>query len=453
MSQPHFRLIVNRRSLKFRVQQLVALLVVVGMVFSWPLADEKKFQPEKIGKGLNFFSQNQEIEMGRSYSSQLNGDLTLVDDPQITRYVEQVGRRLVDASMRRDLEYRFFVVNTKEVNAFALPGGFIYVNRGLIETTDNESELAGVIGHEIGHVVGKHSLKQLSKKLLLAGITVGAGLAVSAKSKKWGEIVSIAGGVGLFFASLKYSRDDEREADYLGMTELHKAGYSPWGMVSFFEKLESESKGRGMPAFLSTHPLPRERKANMRQQIAELNLGEPGLMASSRDFERCKTRLAGLWSPPPAKEKTLSNALTALRTDTDPSAGDEAMSRQRRTGAFLKSARIPGDSTWVDTGIDVQAGDLVKIDAAGKVYWKKNSAESCGPDGVPGKGFWKPISSANTGALIGKIGVNSTDYFVIGSRFSQRMTGTGRLFLGINDDNNFDNRGEFEVRIHVGPLS
>ena len=125
-------------------------------------------------------------------------------------------------------------------------------------------------------MVGKHSLKQLSKKLLLAGITVGAGLAVSAKSKKWGEIVSIAGGIGVFFAALKYSRDDEREADYLGLTELDNAGYSPWGMVTSSRSSSRRAKAGGMPAFLSTHPLPRERKANMRQQIAELNLGEPG---------------------------------------------------------------------------------------------------------------------------------------------------------------------------------
>ncbi len=452
MSQPHVRLIVNRGSFTFHLYQLVAFLVVVALVLGTPLADQKKWQPEKIGKGLNFFSQNQEIEMGRSYSSQLNGDLVLVDDPEITQYVERVGLRLVDVSLRRDLEYRFFVVNTKEINAFALPGGFVYVNRGLIETTDNESELAGVIGHEIGHVAGKHSLKQLSKKLLLAGITIGAGLAVGAKSKKWGQIVSIAGGVGVFFAALKYSRDDEREADWLGLTELHKAGYNPWGMVSFFEKLESKSKGSGLPAFLSTHPLPRERKANMRQQIADLNVGEPRAIESSLEFERCRTRLAALWSPPPEREKTLSNALAALRTEKDSPREDEQSRVQGGSDrSFVKSAIIPGDSTWVDTGVDVEAGDMIEIGAAGKVYWKKNSAESCGPDGVPGKGFWKPISSANTGALIGKIGTGSSDYFVIGSSFRGRATEGGRLFLGINDDNNFDNRGEFKVRIHVGP--
>jgi len=451
MSQPHLCSLAHRRLFQFRLHQLVAFLVVAALVLSVPLADQKKWQPEKIGKGLNFFSQNQEIEMGRSYSSQLNGQLQLVDNPQITQFVEQVGRRLVDSSMRRDLQYRFFVVNTKEINAFALPGGFIYVNRGLIERTDNESELAGVIGHEIGHVVGKHSLKQLSKKLLLAGITVGAGLAVSAKSKKWGEIVSIAGGVGVFFASLKYSRDDEREADWLGLTELNQAGYSPWGMVSFFEKLESESKGRGLPAFLSTHPLPRERKANMRQQIADLNVAEPGAMQSSREFETCRRRLAALSSPPPDREKTLSNALAALQTESRSPAADPSGAQRGSQGSFVRSLTIPGDATWVDTGVDVAAGDIVEFGAVGKVYWKKNSADSCGPDGVPGKGFWKPVSNANTGALIAKIGTGSSDYFVIGSKFRGRATKGGRLFLGINDDNNFDNRGEFEVRIAVGP--
>jgi len=452
MSRPHLSLRANDQSFRFRIHQLVVFAIIVALVLSAPLADQKKFQPEKIGKGLNFFSQGQEVEMGRSYSSQLNGKVTLVNDPEITRYVEQMGRRLVAVSLRQDLEYQFFVVNTKEVNAFALPGGFIYVNRGLIETTDNESELAGVIGHEIGHVVGKHSLKQLSKKLLLAGITVGAGLAISAKSKKWGDIVSIAGGIGVFFASLKYSRDDEREADWLGLTELHRAGYNPWGMVTFFEKLESQSGGGRMPAFLSTHPLPRERKANMRQQIAELNLGEPQNMRASREFERCRTRLGALWSPPPDQEKTLGNALAALETENGAAGGDRQTGVQGGSQrSFLGSFTVPGDSTWVDTGIDLGVGDLVEISAAGNVYWKKNSEESCGPAGVPGKGFWKPISKANTGALIGKVGAGSVNFFVIGSEFRSQVTEDGRLFLGINDDNNFDNRGEFKVRIHVGP--
>jgi len=433
-----------------RVQQLVALLALVLLVHATPLGDKDKWQPEKIGKGLNFFSQNQEIELGRSYSSQLNGELELINDPHITGYVEEMGRRIVGVSLRRDLDYRFFVVNTKEVNAFALPGGFIYVNRGLIETTESESELAGVIGHEIGHVVGKHSLKQLSKKLLLAGITVGAGMAVGAKSKKWGQVVSIAGGIGVFFAALKYSRDDEREADWLALTELDKAGYDPWGMVQFFEKLEGTTKGGHMPAFLSTHPLPAERKANMRRQIAEMKLGQPGLAASSRGFDVCRSRLATLSAPPPGRDKTLSNALAALQSKTESSGEEREVNPARRSGqSLLESVTIPGDSLWIDTGVDVTSEDLLEVEASGQVFWKKNSDESCGPDGVPGKGFWKPISKANTAALVGKVGQNSGNYFLVGSKCSRRMDEEGRLFLGINDDNNFDNRGKFEVRITV----
>jgi beta-barrel assembly-enhancing protease len=434
------------------LRQLVTLFVILHLSITLPAADKSQPQPEKIGKGLNFFSQNQEVAMGRSYSEELNRELQLVDHPEVSGYVERIGRRLVAVSLRKDLEYRFFVVNTSEVNAFALPGGYIYVNRGLIEKAENESELAGVIGHEIGHVVGKHSLKQLSKRLLLSGVTVGAGLAVSAKSRKWGEVVMAAGGIGVFFASLKYSRDDEREADWLGLTQLYQAGYDPSGMVTFFEKLEAMSKGSGrMPAFLSTHPLPAERKANMRRQLAGLS-GGPKPDTYAADFRRCRTRLAAVPLPPPGKEKTLGSALAQL--DSRPESEEEpdrTAAGSRRPASQMRTITMPGNSVWLDSGVDIEAGDLIEIEAAGRVQWKKNSQESCGPDGIPGKGFWKPLSKANTAALIGKVGESSYNYFVIGSHFRDRSSATGRLFLGINDDNNTDNRGSFEVRIRIGP--
>jgi len=422
------------------------------LVFSSNPAADNKFRPDKIGKGLNFFSRDQEVAMGRSYSSQLNAELQLIDDPEIQSYIERVGTRLIDVSQRKDIEYRFFVVNTKEINAFAVPGGFIYVNRGLIEKTDTESELAGVLGHEIGHVVGRHSLKQLSKKLLLAGIAVGAGMAISAKSERWGQIATLIGGVGLFFASLKYSRDDEREADWLALNELNQAGYDAWGMVTFFEKLEAMTTGGHTPAFLSTHPLPKERKANMRQQIAELNIDQPGSRYSQVEYMECKNQLASILMPPPHKDKTLSNALAALDAAQGGGGGSDQVAHSESSDpSRSETIRVPGDSTWVDTGLDVLPGHRIEIQATGQVFWKKNSQEACGPDGVPGKGFWKPISKANTAVLIGKIGPSSSSCFVVGSAFTGRATQGGRLFLGINDDNNFDNRGEFQARVFVGP--
>jgi predicted Zn-dependent protease len=442
------------RFIRLAARQAIAVFVALQLALATPVVKDEPRQPEKVGKGLNFFSQDQEVAMGRSYSEQLNRQLDLVTDPYVQDYVERTGQRLVAASLRKDLQYHFFVVNTTEVNAFALPGGYIYVNRGLMDRADNESELAGVMAHEIGHVAGKHSLKQLSKRLLLTGIVVGAGLGVGAKSKKWGEIVAAAGGIGVFFTSLKYSRDDEREADWLGLTELNQAGYDPWGMVTFFEKLEAmqKEKGGGMPGFLSTHPLPAERKANMRKQIAELNLGGSDRQVAVFDFERCKQTLAALPAAPAGREKTLSNALAALGQPSDDSASAAAGQGQGvgyRSGGSRRGVAVPGDSVWVDTGIDLLAGDTVEVWAKGQVYWKKNSEDSCGPEGIPGKGFWKPISKANTAALIGRIGADSFSYFVVGAHFRAQALTAGRLYLGINDDNNLDNRGGYEAEIQV----
>jgi Zn-dependent protease with chaperone function len=413
---------------------------------------DKKRPEEKVGGGLNFFSTQQEVAMGQSYSDELNRQLDLVSDPAVVQYVEGIGNELVKRSLRQDIQYRFFVVNTNEVNAFAVPGGFVYVNRGLMQKADNESELAGVLGHEIGHVVGRHSLKQMSKKLLLSGITIGAGMAVGAKSKKWGQVAQLIGGVGVFFASLKYSRDDERQADWLGLKEMSEAGYDPQGMVTFFEKLDKMGKERGgqMPAFLSTHPLPAERLANMQRQIAELGLTAGRATANEQGFRDCRARLDSLPLPPPGKEKTLGQALASL-DQTTAAGGDEgqAAAPLPPTGSFQWDLTVPGTTSWIDTGVDLLQGDAVEISATGALYWKKNSEESCDPNGVPGKGFWKPISRANTGALIGKIGADSYQYFVIGSQSTFQAGRAGRLVLGINDDNAMDNRGSYQVRVVV----
>jgi hypothetical protein len=347
-------------------------------------------------------------------------------------------------------------VNSKEVNAFALPGGFLYVNRGLIETADNESELAGVLGHEIGHVAGKHSLKQISKQLLLMGIVLGTGLAVSTKSKRWGEVIMAGGGIGIMFAALKYSRDDERQSDWLGLESMTKAGYDPQGMMTIFQKLDRIAKqGSGGPglAFLRTHPAPEERVRNMEREIQALEYVSSNPIQNTPQFDRCKRMFAMLPAPPPGQDKTLSAALASLdagaSTGTEPSFEKPARAPSYSTPTSIV---IPGNSNWIDTGINVSRGQIIEIRSWGRVYWIKNSDEWCGPDGAPGtnKGFWKPISKVNTGALVGKIGSNSTNYFAIGASNTLRINMSGRLYLGINDDNNLDNRGSFNARIRIG---
>jgi beta-barrel assembly-enhancing protease len=414
------------------------------------LEEGKPPKEKKVGGGLNFFSPQMEIEMGKRYSEELNGKLQLINDPVVTGYVREMGQRLVRQSLRPDLEYHFFVVNTREVNAFALPGGYIYVNRGLMEATTTDSELAGVIGHEIAHVVGRHSMNQMSKQLLFFGIIAGAGAVVGTKSERWAEIATALGGIGVFFAGLKYSRDHEREADRLGLYEMAQAGYDPSGMVSFFQKLDSITKGEGGrgPAFFSTHPLPPERIRNMQAEIENARQVAHPRVPDRETFELCKTSLKSVPLPPPAQEKPLGLAIASLQGDS----GSEKIGPPVGEGRST-SLTVPGNTVWLDTGIDLALNQRLEIRSAGALFYKKNSDESCDPWGVPGAntGFFKPMPKVNTGALVGRIGTSAGTVFAVGGHRILESPLSGRLYLGINDDNNFDNRGAFDAEVIVYP--
>jgi hypothetical protein len=364
-----------------------------------------------------------------------------------------MGGRLVERSLRRDLEYHFFVVNTRDLNAFALPGGFVYVNRALIEAVSNESELAGVVGHEIGHVVGRHSTKQMSKQLLFFGIVAGASALISIKSERWAQVTAALGGIGVFFAGLKYSRNDEREADLLGLREMTQAGYEPNGMVTFFQKLDLMRKEKGGGpglAFLNTHPLPAERARNMKAEAEKLNLSAENRASVSRLLEDCKARLSAIPLPPSAKDKPFGDALASLDDISEDPTRPESVSTRGREGRTTEFT-VPGNTVWLDTGIDVDADQLIEFTASGTLYYKKKSDDSCDPWGVPGTsgGFWKPLSKVSTGALLARVGTLSSSAFPVGAHRIVRMQSAGRLYLGINDDNNFDNRGAYEVQITI----
>ncbi len=426
---------------------LLVFLPVTGAV-----AAEKK--QEKVGGGLNFFSEQQEKAMGKQYSDELKTKLDLVQDSFVYSYINQIGQKLAQNSLRPDIGYEFQVVNTGEINAFALPGGYIYINRGLINTAGSESEVAGVIGHEIAHVVGRHSTNQMSKQLLLTGLVMGAGIGVGAKSERWGEIIGALGGVGVALTSMKFSRDHERQADRLGMATMVQSGYDPSGMISMFQRLNTESMKKGSSAmtFMSTHPLPAERVKNMEAEVRSQYASATALTKTTRSFEMVKERMAAMPMPPPQQEKTLSAALASLDQDggSQAAGGAAAAPASRPVYTGRKALAVPGDTAWLDTGIDLVPGQVVEIMAKGQVYYKRNSKVFCDPDGAPGtgSGFWKPIPKANTGTLIGRIGDNP-GAFVIGSmRVFQTNVG-GRLALGINDDNATDNLGGYQVYILV----
>jgi predicted Zn-dependent protease len=246
---------------------------------------------------LNIVSDQQELEMGAQFASELDKELRFIDDPEIVRYIDGLGQSLVRVSKRSDIPYRFRVVDTEDVNAFAVPGGYLYVNRGLIEAAESECELAGVLGHEIGHVVGRHSARQITQQHGLSAIT---GMLLGQNPSMVAQVTAQIVGTG---AVLRYSRAMESEADTFGVQELYDAGIDPSGLATFFDKLEAMRGGAGggrLEKFFSTHPDPGARAATVRQQAAALP-AKPSLRKDSPAFQSIKAKVKKLPKPPAAK--------------------------------------------------------------------------------------------------------------------------------------------------------
>jgi predicted Zn-dependent protease len=218
-------------------------------------------------KELSLYSEQDEIAIGKQTDVQIKNQYGIYNDPALNDYVERVGVSLGPHTHRSHLEYHFAVLDSPVVNAFAVPGGYVYVTRGILALMRSEAELAVVLGHELGHVNARHSIHRMSEQTLF-----GLGLAVgSSLNKTVADIAGIAG-VGIQLLFLKYSRDDERQADQLGVEYSRKSGYNPGEMIDFFTSLEKmgDLSGRhSIPGFLSTHPLTSERIQNTKDMLLE----------------------------------------------------------------------------------------------------------------------------------------------------------------------------------------
>jgi len=250
-----------------RIQQhcrrALTLLVVIALTLpAWGQA----LVPLPKPTGFNVFSAEQDVELGRQNAAQVRKQLPLLPDSSpITQYVQQLGRRLVATMPQPTWPYEFHVVQQKDINAFALPGGPIFVNLGTIQAADNEAQLAGVMAHEMSHIYERHSTKQASKQAALQlplGVLGGllGGSAV-------GQLAAAGIGFGLGSVFLKYSRDAEAQADAVGARIMYNAGYNPVEMANFFRKLEEEGGARGAQ-FFSDHPDPGNRVQAVEKEIA-----------------------------------------------------------------------------------------------------------------------------------------------------------------------------------------
>ncbi len=242
-------------------------------------------------------SQQQEVQIGAQQSQQVNAQLPIIRDPEINRYLQVLGDSIARVTSRSDLDWHFFLVNTNDFNAFALPGGYVYINRGVAERSDRLDQFASVMAHEIGHVVLRHSVKQMQQ---MQGANVGAMVlcTLTAVCNGIGGAGVQVGG-GLLFA--KFSRGDEAQADSAGVEELVRAGINPTGMPEMFEKLIAERRTAPSTVnqFFTDHPLEEDRVQDTRNHIAQYNpVIIRTLTNDSRLFQDFKSRVRALPPPP-----------------------------------------------------------------------------------------------------------------------------------------------------------
>jgi len=271
---------------------MAALSFCAAGVFA---GDSKKKDPDAIGnrdvdKGINFYSLEKEIALGKQMAQEVERQAKIVDDPIIAEYVSRVGQNLVRNSDAK-VPFTIKVLDTEEVNAFALPGGFFFVNTGLILKAESEAELAWVMAHEIAHVAARHGTKQATRGELAQIGMVAASILVPYSMLGYGAMqgASILIPVGF----LKFSRSMEREADYLGLQYLYKTGYDPTAFVDFFEKLQStEKKKPGTVAkVFSTHPMNGDRIKAAQDEIERILMPKPEYVVNTAEFNDVKARL------------------------------------------------------------------------------------------------------------------------------------------------------------------
>jgi predicted Zn-dependent protease len=244
---------------------------------------------------INLVSVEQEIEIGRQANAQVRRQMPELGDPEVTAYVGGIGRRLVAVAPGPKYPYSFRVANYREVNAFALPGGPIWVHRGVMQTAANESQVASVIAHEVAHIAQRHAADQLTKSIFT---NLGLGLFSALLGNSGGaDAARTAAGLLANGASLKFSRDDEREADLVGLRMMTRAGWDGRGMLELFETLRREARRDpgALEVYVSSHPPPQERIKQLQPQVAR----HTGGRRDSGQFQAIKTRLSALPAPRP----------------------------------------------------------------------------------------------------------------------------------------------------------
>lgn len=281
-----------------RIRLLAAFQLGIALtVFVSPAAMAE--EPHASRAFYNTFSDSEEMTMGRSAAVDVEKDRPILSDAELTGYLNRIGAKVAAASQRPQLDYHFKVVDSPSINAFSLPGGYVYVNRGLLDVVESEAELAGVLGHEVGHVVAFHSMNDVARQSLANRAISEVKKAGLTQDQKIQGMIDEYGGTFLLFVNKKFSREEENEADLLGLYNTVRAGWDPNGLIAFLNRLINLGADKDLRAILlRNHPLPEERVEDLK---AELKLSPPakGLTKTSTAFRAMKDRLRTLPPPPP----------------------------------------------------------------------------------------------------------------------------------------------------------
>jgi len=285
------------------------------------------------GTGLgNWYSLEKEIRMGKQYAMQVEQSVKLVQDPVVNEYVNRIGQNLVRNSDAK-VPFTIKVIDSDEINAFALPGGFFYVNSGLILAADNESELAGVMAHEISHVCARHATRQMTRAQLanfasIPLIFIGGGI---------GYAIGSAASLALPLTFLSFSRGFEAEADYLGVEYMYKTGYDPESFIAFFEKVQAKEKKKpgSLAKAFATHPQTPDRIAKSQEEINTILPPRPEYIVDTSEFQHVKARLAAIENRRKLTDDKDKNRPTLRRTasdnhPTDSGSGDSSDSSNKQ---------------------------------------------------------------------------------------------------------------------------
>ncbi len=294
--------------------RFLAVLTVLAAL-SWSgLAQDSKKNPmddpdaignRNVGHGVNFYSLDKEIALGRQLAQEVERQAKVITDPTIAEYVNRVGQNIVRNSDAK-VPFTIKVLESEEVNAFALPGGFFFINSGLILKADNEAELAGVMGHEIAHVAARHGTRNATKGQIAQIGMVGAAIGLPYGWTGYG--IEQGASLAIPISFLAFSRASEREADHLGLQYMYKAGYDPTAFVDFFEKIETlEKKKPGSVAkVFMTHPMTDDRIKAAQEEIQKDLKPKPEYVVNTSEFKNVQARL------------TMLHGRRKLDTDSDP---------------------------------------------------------------------------------------------------------------------------------------